>query len=151
MQLAKPPRYLAMTCPLPDALEAMGERWSFLIVRAAFNGLVHFEEFQGTLGIARNILSNRLGRLVQHDILARARSTTDGRKVEYRLTEKGEALMPTLIAMRQWAERFGGSATSAVLVDIANRQPLPRITVQSADGRELGAADVEWIARDEPQ
>jgi DNA-binding HxlR family transcriptional regulator len=77
MQLAKPPRFLAITCPLPDALEAMGERWSFLIVRAAFNGLVHFEEFQSTLGIARNILSNRLSRLVQHEILARTRSTTE--------------------------------------------------------------------------
>ena len=58
-------------CALPAALEAMGERWSFLILRAAFNGLAHFEEFQSTLGIARNILSNRLGRLVGHEILAR--------------------------------------------------------------------------------
>ena len=59
------------TCALPAALEAVGERWSFLILRAAFNGLAHFEEFQATLGIARNILSNRLGRLVENGILAR--------------------------------------------------------------------------------
>ena len=58
-------------CGLPAALEATGERWSFLILRAAFNGLHHFEEFQSTLGIARNILANRLGRLVDHGILAR--------------------------------------------------------------------------------
>jgi DNA-binding HxlR family transcriptional regulator len=145
MQLAKAPRYAAMTCPLPDALEAMGERWSFLIVRAAFNGLAHFEEFQGTLGIARNILSNRLMRLVQHGILARTRSTTDGRKIEYRLTHKGEALMPTLIAMRQWGERFGPGTGGAVLVDSLNREPIPVLRVRAADGRELGVADVEWI------
>ena len=56
-------------CAIPAALEALGERWSFLILRGAFNGLEHFEEFQSTLGIARNILSNRLGRLVKHVIL----------------------------------------------------------------------------------
>jgi DNA-binding HxlR family transcriptional regulator len=56
----------AECCALPNALEAIGERWSFLILRAAFNGLRHFEEFQATLGIARNILANRLGRLVEH-------------------------------------------------------------------------------------
>jgi hypothetical protein len=55
-------------CALPAALEAMGERWSFLILRAAFNGIVYFEDFQSTLGIARNILSNRLGRLVTNGI-----------------------------------------------------------------------------------
>ena len=58
-------------CGLPAALEVMGERWSFLILRGSFNGLHHFEEFQSTLGIARNILANRLGRLVDHGILAR--------------------------------------------------------------------------------
>ena len=50
-------------CSLPAALDAVGERWSFLILRAAFNGLHHFEEFQSELGIARNILANRLNRL----------------------------------------------------------------------------------------
>ena len=53
----------AAECGLPAALEVMGERWSFLILRAAFNGLAHFEEFSSQLGIARNILSNRLARL----------------------------------------------------------------------------------------
>ena len=57
-----------MECSLPAALEAMGERWSFLILRAAFNGLAHFEEFQSGLGIARNILANRLARLVEHGV-----------------------------------------------------------------------------------
>src|SRR3546814_3853191 len=54
---------LLTECTLPAALEAVGERWSFLILRGVFNGLHHFEEFQSTLGIARNILSNRLARL----------------------------------------------------------------------------------------
>ena len=89
-------------CALPAALEAMGERWSFLILRAAFNGLHHFEEFQSTLGIARNILAYRLGRLVDHGILSREAMADDRRKVEYRLTQKGAELLPAMLALRQW-------------------------------------------------
>jgi DNA-binding HxlR family transcriptional regulator len=84
-------RHAALHCSLPAALEAMGERWSFLILRGAFKGLRHFEEFQTTLGIARNILANRLTRLVCHGILERRGCTDDRRKIEYRLTPKGEA------------------------------------------------------------
>jgi DNA-binding HxlR family transcriptional regulator len=99
-------------CALPVALEAIGERWSFLILRAAFNGLRHFEEFQSTLGIARNILANRLGRLVEHGILARTPLPDDRRKIEYRLTEKGAELLPTILALRQWGERWGSGVPS---------------------------------------
>jgi DNA-binding HxlR family transcriptional regulator len=91
-------------CGLPVALEAIGERWSFLILRGTYNGLRHFEEFQGTLGIARNILANRLGRLVEHGILARTPMPDDRRKIEYRLTEKGAELLPAMLALRQWGD-----------------------------------------------
>ena len=93
-------------CALPAALEAVGERWSFLILRAAFNGLAHFEEFQSTLGIARNILSNRLGRLVENEILEREPDPADRRKIAYRLTDKGRDLLPALIALRQWGDKW---------------------------------------------
>ena len=93
-------------CSLPAALEAMGERWSFLILRASFNGLHHFEEFQSELGIARNILANRLARLVEHGILERQPIPEDRRKIAYGLTDKGFALLPTMIALRQWGERW---------------------------------------------
>ena len=93
-------------CSLPAALEAVGERWSFLILRASFNGLHHFEEFLSELGIARNILADRLGRMVRHSILGREPCPDDRRKVEYRLTEKGFALLPTMIALRQWGDEW---------------------------------------------
>ncbi|MGN6278301.1 MAG: winged helix-turn-helix transcriptional regulator, partial [Sphingomonas sp.] len=105
-KLREPLRDIANECSLPAALEAMGERWSFLILRAAFNGLQHFEEFQSELGIARNILANRLARLVEHGILERHALAADRRKIEYTLTEKGMALLPTMIALRQWGERW---------------------------------------------
>ena len=75
-------------CGLPTALEVMGERWSFMILRAAFNGVYHFEDFLGVLGIARNILSNRLVRLVDHGIMRREPCAHDRRKIEYRLTSR---------------------------------------------------------------
>jgi DNA-binding HxlR family transcriptional regulator len=132
-------------CALPAALEAMGERWSFLILRAAFNGLHHFEEFQATLGIARNILANRLGRLVDHGILSREPMADDRRKIEYRLTEKGAALLPAMLALRQWGEQWeSGVPSTPVLVDERDHQPIRPIRIQAHDGRELGMKDLCW-------
>src|SRR6202161_1610135 len=107
-------------CSIAAALETVGERWSFLILRGAFNGLYHFEEFQSTLGIARNILSNRLARLVEKDILRREPDPTDRRRVSYRLTDKGLDLLPVLLSLRQWGEKWvSGMASDPVLVERA--------------------------------
>ncbi len=133
-------------CSLPAALEAMGEKWSFLILRAAFNGLHHFEEFQSTLGIARNILANRLGHLVQHGIMARTPMPDDRRKIEYRLTEKGSDLLPTMLALRQWGERWeSGFISTPVLVDARDRQPIAPIAIHAHDGRVLTKHDLMWM------
>jgi DNA-binding HxlR family transcriptional regulator len=133
-------------CGISAALGVVGERWSFLILRGAFNGLHHFEEFQSTLGIARNILSNRLAKLVDHDLLRREPDASDRRKIQYRLTEKGRALLPVLIAMRQWGERWvSGVPSNPVLVDRQSRQPIAPMTVVAADGRPLTLGELEWI------
>jgi DNA-binding HxlR family transcriptional regulator len=133
-------------CGISATLEVVGERWSFLILRGAFNGLRHFEEFQSTLGIARNILSNRLGRLVEHEILRRQADSSDRRKIVYRLSEKGRALLPVLVAMRQWGERWvSGMPSNPVLVDRLNRLPVEQIAVRAADGRPLGLGELDWI------
>jgi DNA-binding HxlR family transcriptional regulator len=132
-------------CALPAALEAVGERWSFLILRGAFNGLRHFEEFQSTLGIARNILASRLGRLVEHGILSRQPMSDDRRKVEYCLTEKGCALLPVVVALRQWGEEWESCGPSTpVLVDERSHQPIRKIAIFAADGRELKLDDMCW-------
>jgi DNA-binding HxlR family transcriptional regulator len=133
-------------CALPAALNMMGERWSFLILRAAFNGYRHFEDFQATLGIARNILANRLARLVEHGILSREASADDRRRVIYTLTEKGEGLVPVMIALRQWGERWGdGSANSPILCDRRDGLPVRPVVIQAADGRPLSLADLCWV------
>ena len=137
-------------CGLPQALEVMGERWSFLILRAAFNGFIHFEEFSSELGIARNILSNRLAKLVEHGVLTREPCAADRRKIEYRLTPKGVDLLPAMLALRQWGEKHGINVNPGlVLVDAQNGAPVAPITIRAADGREIGWHDVAWQQRDQ--
>jgi DNA-binding HxlR family transcriptional regulator len=148
MSRAEQLREVFAECGISAALAVVGERWSFLILRGAFNGLRHFEEFQTNLGIARNILSNRLGRLVEHGILRRDPDPADRRKVTYRLTEKGRDLLPVLLSLRQWGERWiSGHASNPVLVDRYTRQPIAPITVQAVDGRPLSLRDMEWVDR----
>lgn len=137
-------------CGLPVALGVMGERWSFMILRAAFNGVCHFEDFLAVLGIARNILSNRLAKLVEHGIMRRENCPHDRRKVEYRLTEKGIDLLPALLALRQWGEKYGlGVPSNPVLVDRRDGRPIQRIEIRAHDGRVLGWPELQWLDRSE--
>lgn len=145
-KLREPLAELTESCGLPVALEAMGERWSFMILRASFNGLHHFEEFLDELGIARNILSNRLTRLVESGILKRAPCADDRRKIEYRLTEKGMDLLPAMIALRQWGERWGaGVPSNPVLADARDHRPIKQVTLRAHDDRVLTHHDLCWI------
>src|SRR6476469_9145906 len=127
----------ALSCPLPAAVELIGEKWAFLILRGALNGLKHFEEFQAGLGIARNILSDRLGKMVAGGILERRADPDDGRRVIYSLTAKGE----------EW----GYGSMNIVLADRRDCRPVRKLCVLSHDGRELKLGDLTWIERDSVQ
>jgi DNA-binding HxlR family transcriptional regulator len=137
----------ALRCPLPPAVELIGEKWAFLILRGAFNGLQHFEELQAGLGIARNILSDRLAKLVAGGILERSADPYDRRKVIYALSPKGEALLPVILALRQWGEDWGHGRQEIYLADRRDGKPIRRICVQAEDGRELKLADLMWTDR----
>lgn len=138
----------ALSCPLPAAVELIGEKWAFLILRGAFNGLQHFEEFQAGLGIARNILSDRLSKLVAGDILERRPDPDDGRRVIYSLSPKGEDLLPVVLALRQWGEKWGYGTMSIALADARDQKPVRQICVLSHDGRPLKLGDLTWIERE---
>lgn len=141
-----------LSCPITSVVEMIGEKWAFLILRGAFNGLRHFEEFQAGLGIARNILSDRLAKLVAGGILERSTDITDKRKVIYALTDKGEALLPVVLALRQWGEEWGRNGPApVVLVDRLSHRPIRRICVQAEDGRELKLGDLTWVPREESE
>ena len=124
----------------------MGERWSFMILRASFNGVHHFEEFLSELSIARNILSNRLAKLVEHGILVRKAIPEDRRKIEYRLTDKGRDLLPAMIALRQWGQKYSGQVSeNPVLVDDRDRLPIGPVPIVAHDGRTLRPRDLRMI------
>ena len=144
-------REAALRCPLPAAVELIGEKWAFLILRGAINGLRHFEEFQAGLGIARNILSDRLGKLVAGGILERSPDPSDRRKVIYALTDKGKALHPVVLALRQWGEEWASGPADIVLADRQTGRPVRRICVYSEDGRVLSPEDLVWVSRNEAE
>ena len=101
--------YPGLDCSVAKALEVIGERWSLLIVRAVMHGNRRFGEIQESLGIARNVLSSRLERLVEEDILERRAYQESPPRYEYFLTEKGLDLWPALIALLHWGDRYSPS------------------------------------------
>ncbi len=98
--------YESQTCSVARSLELVGERWTILIVRDAFLGVRRFEDFQRSLGVARNVLQSRLERLVEHGVLERRRYQERPERFEYRLTAKGRDLFPVLVALMQWGDRY---------------------------------------------
>jgi DNA-binding HxlR family transcriptional regulator len=97
----------------------VGERWTLLILRDAFLGLRRFDEFQASLGIARNVLTDRLNRLVEEGILERVRYSERPERFEYVLTRKGRDLQIALVGLRQWAT--GTSARSHLVCYAGSR------------------------------
>ncbi|HKH64850.1 MAG TPA: helix-turn-helix domain-containing protein [Solirubrobacterales bacterium] len=98
--------YPALDCSVAKALEVVGERWSLLIVRSVMHGNRRFGEMQESLGIARNVLSARLQRLVDEEILERRAYQESPPRYEYFLTQKGLDLWPALIALLNWGDRY---------------------------------------------
>lgn len=130
-------------CPVARALDAIGDWWSLLIVRDAFDGLRRFGEFQKSLGLAKNILSARLRNLMAHGIMETVPASDGSPYQEYVLTEKGRGLFPLLVALRQWGEDFFFEPDEAhvLLVDRKNGLPVRRLELRAQDGRIVGAED----------
>jgi DNA-binding HxlR family transcriptional regulator len=101
--------YPGLDCSVAKALEVIGERWSLLIVRGVMHGNRRFGEMQESLGIARNVLSARLQRLVDEEILERRAYQESPPRYEYFLTQKGLDLWPALIALLNWGDRYSPS------------------------------------------
>ena len=92
-------------CSVARTLDIVGERWTLLVLRDAFNGKRRFEEFTASLPVARNVLSKRLATLVEHGVLERRRYQERPERFEYRLTSAGRELYPVLIGLLQWGDR----------------------------------------------
>ena len=100
-----PRTYDNQVCSVARALEAIGDRWTMLVIRDAFVGVRRFDEFQERLGIARNVLTDRLSRLVDEGILEKHEYQERPQRFEYRLTPKGVDLFPVLVSLMKWGDR----------------------------------------------
>jgi DNA-binding HxlR family transcriptional regulator len=138
------------TRPEPDAvkraLDVLGDRWTFLVLREAFFGVRRYGYFQRNLGIGRNVLASRLSALVEHGLLERVRYRTDPDWYEYQLTAAGLDLFPAIVTIKTWADRHLLDRDAPKL-SIRHRTcgaELTPVVVCESCGEPISAADVEY-------
>jgi DNA-binding HxlR family transcriptional regulator len=130
-------------CSVARSLEVVGEWWTLLIVREAFFGTEHFSDFKVNLGIAKNMLSDRLGKLVQAGLLDRVLVGGRGNPVAYRLTEQGRDLLPMLVALMQWGDRWINRNSAPVrLLERETGEEIARMAVSTRMQQALSMRDL---------
>jgi DNA-binding HxlR family transcriptional regulator len=138
--------FAGMDCSVAQCLEVVGEWWSMLIVRDAFLGVTRFDDFSQRLGISRNILQQRLQKLVDAGVLTRVPYSEHPPRFDYRLTDKGRDLWPVLTAMRQWGDRhMAPSGPPVELVHKACGSKAEPVLVCGACGQPVEARDMEAV------
>lgn len=142
---------LNRTCPVARALDRIGDRWSLLIVRDAFDGVRRFSDFQRGLGMSRSMLSQRLQALQDANVLTQQAAADGSRYHDYVLTPQGQALFPLVVALRQWGEGylFDPAEPRSHLQVIADGRALAPLLPRDADGRPVAAAETEVIKPDQ--
>jgi DNA-binding HxlR family transcriptional regulator len=141
-------RFTEMNCGIAQALEQVGDWWTLLIIRDAFLGTTRFADFEQQLGIAKNILSDRLSRLVGHGILTREPAGDGARRHAYRLTEKGRDLWPVLTALRLWSDKwvFGPGREPLLVRDRETGAVVSGLRAVDAQGRALDPRRLAAVA-----
>src|SRR5271169_6039890 len=136
-------------CPMARSVDVIGDWGSLLILREAFGGTTRFDDFQKRLDISRNLLTARLKKLVARGVLKRRPIAEEARRHEYVLTEMGDDLLATIIALRQWGDRwlFRPSPPPIRMLDASDGSELEQITVRSSRGRELIRTDIQLRRR----
>jgi DNA-binding HxlR family transcriptional regulator len=135
--------FSGMQCPIARSIESLGDGWSLLILRTAFMGACRFQEFQSLLGIPPNTLSCRLDALIQHGLLTRETYCEHPPREAYRLTPKGVDVLPVLLALTAWGNRW--LATEGVAIECVDAQTgrrLDPVVVDRRTGRPLLAGAV---------
>ena len=130
-------------CSVARSWVVLGERWTMLVLRECFNRTRRFEDFQSHLGIARNVLTDRLGTLVDEGILERRQYQERPPRYEYRLTEKGLELYPVLVAVMRWGDKWKSDDKPPVKLihNTCGHEAEPKM-VCSHCGEELRAREV---------
>ncbi len=127
-------------------IEILGDRWTFKILREAFFGIHYYDQFHSNLGIATNILSNRLKSLVENEILDKTKDPDDARRAKYKLTEKGLDLYPITLTLMTWGDRWLADEAGPPLTLHHKKcgQPLNTILCCSSCGEIVNAIDISY-------
>lgn len=135
-------------CGMAQAVDLIGDRWTLLILRNAFNGMNTFDALQEHLDMSSSVLSAELTKLVQAGVFERVRSPEDGRSFTYELTEKGFELYPIIVCMSLWGEKHAPhpAGKRLRLIEKTTREEIDRVEVLSASGAPLHARDVHVAA-----
>ena len=135
-------------CAIARTVDLLGDAWTLLIVRDAFLGLRRFADFERDLGISKNVLSDRLAKLVDHGVLERVDAGEHGERFEYRLTDQGEDLLPLLTTLREWGDRwiFGRGGEPLVVRERSTGRRVARTVPRGVDGRVLSRRDLRMEA-----
>ena len=135
-------------CSMARAMEVVGDRWSILILREAYYGVKRFDEFEYYVGIAPNILSTRLKKLVDAGVMTRVPLPEHSGRYEYILTEKGRDFFPAYLALKKWGDDWLAESEGPQVVfrDRGNGRPIEYPTLVSARGKPLELEDIEIVA-----
>ena len=138
-----------LECSVAKAVVVLGDFWTLLIIRdlMLFGGVRRFESLREALDISRNILTERLNKLVENGIVRKAPVAEGARRMEYRLTRKGWELMPIILSMANWGIKWkeNDRPPSYAFVDAKNKKPVVTPGVAGDDGRILGPSDMEIV------
>src|SRR5271170_2172081 len=130
--------FAKMSCPIARSLEHVGEWWSMLIMRDALDGMMRFDEFQKSLGIAPNMLARRLDALVEAGLLERRRYCEHPPRNEYVPTAAGRDFRPVLVSLMAWGNKhFAPEGPSVILLNRQTGVAVDPVLVDPASGRPV--------------
>ncbi len=141
--------YKQMNCSIASTLEVVGEPWTLLIIRDAYLQVRRFEEFQRHLNIARNILTARLRKLVEHGVFQRVQYHDRPKRFEYRLTEKGASLFPVIVCLKEWGDKFGEKAALGAPLQLEDKKTdalVKPLLIDTVTSRPIELEDVRIVA-----
>ncbi|MFF4598956.1 winged helix-turn-helix transcriptional regulator [Amycolatopsis sp. NPDC001319] len=134
-------------CPVARTVDLVGDKWSLLIIRDAFDGIRRFGQFQRNLGVAKNILADRLRSLVDAGVLSVEPASDGSAYREYVLTKRGEDLFDLVVSLRQWGQdhAYEPGEDHVLLVDRETEEPIPRLTYVTPEGTPIHADDTRVL------
>jgi DNA-binding HxlR family transcriptional regulator len=140
-------RFDQINCGVAQALDQLGDWWTLLIVRDALLGATRFQHFESNLGIAKNILADRLSKLVDNGVFSKERLDEPGQRFEYKLTQKGRDLWIILTAMRLWGDKwiFGEANVPAKFREDGTGREVAALIAVDADGVPLEASELRPV------